>query len=144
MDNHENKPNFILTGFSKNILIGIAVGFCFGFIVGLQEDNSYHFAVVVGGHTLLSGLLAGMIPYRIFNSNLLKSFPRLKHILGFSMYFGVFSLINSFIVNTSPYTKNTTIINDIAIISPISAFIFGAAGGCIFLFFVIFKNHETT
>ncbi len=62
----------------------------------------------------------------------------------FGLYFGVFSLISSFIVNTSPYTNNTTIIDDIAIVSPISDFIFGAVGGCIFSFFITFKDHETT
>ncbi len=144
MANSGNESNFSLTGFSKNVLVWIAAGFCYGFIAGLREDNSYHFAVIVGGHTVLPGLLAGSISYSIFNLNLLNFFPRLKYILGFSMYFGVFSLISSFIVNTSPYTNNTTIIDDIAIVSPISDFIFGAVGGCIFSFFITFKDHETT
>ncbi len=142
MSDHEDKSNFSLKGFSKNALIGIAVGFCYGFMIGLREDNSYHFAVIVGGHTFLSGFLSGSLSYSIFSSNLLKSFPRLKHMLNGSTYFGVFSGLGSFLINTSPYTNNTKIMVSITG-SPISDIIFGAVGGYISSFFFIKKTKAT-
>ncbi|MCP4266311.1 MAG: hypothetical protein GY777_12175 [Candidatus Brocadiaceae bacterium] len=143
MADREDKTDFSLKGFAKNALIGVAVGFFYGFMIGLREDNSYHFAVIVGAHTFLSGLLAGSLSYSIFSSNLLQSFPRLKHILNGSMYFGVFSGIGSFIVNTSPYTNNSAIMVSITD-SLLSDVIMGALGGLIFSFIYTLINHEAT
>ncbi len=142
MDNHEGKPIFSLTGFS-NILILIAAGFFCGFSTGLMEDNSYHFAVIVGGHTSLSGLLTYLICYSINNSSLLDSFPRLKTILTWSIVSGSFSGMNAFIVNASPYINNKGIMGN-TVGSLIKYAIFGALAGYISTLLVYKKKHKAT
>jgi hypothetical protein len=112
MANPENKSEFSLVRFSKNILVGSVLAFCYGFSVGVGEDNSYHFAVIVGGHTMLAGLVTHLIFNSINSSNLLESLPRLKTILNCCVASLSFYGMNSFIVNASPYTKNSEIMNN--------------------------------
>ncbi len=143
MVNHENKSDFSLIGFLKNILYWIAGGFCYGFIVGLGDDDSYHFAAIVGGHTILAGLLICLISISIKNSNLLNSFPRLQFTLWCSIVPATFRGINSFIVNVSPYIDNTEIMGNYTFNSLIYYAIFGALVGYISSTFCL-KNNKTT
>ncbi len=108
-----------------------------------MEDNSYHFAVIVGGHTSLSGLLTCLICYSINNSSLLDSFPRLKTILTWSIVSGSFSGMNSFIVNVSPYINNKEIMGN-TIGSLIQYAIAGALAGYLSTLLAYKKNRKAT
>ncbi len=144
MAKHEDKSNFSLIRFSKNVLFGVVGGFIYGFSVGLGEDNSYHFAVIVGAHTILAGLFTILICSSINSSSLFESLPRLKIILAWSIASGSFSGMNSFIANTSPYIHNTEIMGNNAVSSFIAYTIIGALVGYISTLFAYKRKRKAT